>query len=113
MTSASGDEQRFDLPAANPTQLSPALDPDVYVLALFTRWDSGDASYYFKVQVDVDGAAPPTSMLRAPSSELQSQLPATGSEVVTMAVAGAAIVSMGAVMLLAHRRRGQGSSASR
>ena len=114
VTSAGGNEQRFDLAAANPTHLSSSgLDPDVYVLALFTRWDSGDASYFFKVQVDADRTAPPTSMVRAPSSEGRSQIPATGSEVVTMAGAGAAMISMGAVMLLVRPRKGHESPASR
>ena len=113
VTSAGGDEQRFDLAAANPTHVSPGLDPGVYVLALFTEWDSGDASYYFKVQIDADGTAPPTSMVRAPFSEGQGQLPATGSEVVTMAGAGAAMILMGAVMLRARHRKGHGSPVSR
>lgn len=106
VTSAGGDEQRFDLAAANPTHLSAALDPGVYVFALFTRWDSGDASYFFRVQVEPDAAAPPTSMVRAPSSGGQGQLPATGSDVAALAVAGTAMISMGAVMLLARGRKG-------
>ncbi len=105
-TSADGDEQRFDVVPANPARFSADLDPGVYLLSLFTRWDSGDAVYFFQVQVDADGTAPTTSTTRMPPPNRQGRLPATGSDVGRLAGMGATMVGMGGLLLLAHRHTG-------
>lgn len=96
VTSAAGADQRLDVSASNPIRLAADLSPGEHVLVLFTRWDAGDATYYFRVQVDSQPSGPTKGPRR---------LPATGTEAGKLAGAGAVALVLGAVVLLARDRR--------